>query len=324
MKTRDSQITDPIREKIQAETLWVTPVRLRCARRVLWLREVWARQQEASEPGTTGLHQEIDRLLSDSAEIAAEEAAFYARNREAQTLECAIGEADLRVNRTEAWQQIREEYGLSVPEQQFLLLTIAAEIQPGLRRVFGYLSDESQPHWPSPALAAELFGWPAIVRTGADSRLIRGKLACPADAANGNVLHSAEWQPDAGLVAYLLHQTEENQSAAGNFLLPSAGPAAFLTAYRSRSGPEDSELFAPLPCPYNWNDLVLPPPVRAHLEEFAAQVGLRSAVYDAWGMGRLTPVGRGISALFAGPSGTRQNDGRAGSGPHAGPGFAAY
>jgi len=64
------------------------------------------------------------------------------------------------------------------------------------------------------------------------------------------------------------------------------------------------ELLNSLPLPYTWDDLVLAPSVAAHLKEFEAQAHARSEVLDGWGLHRLTPIGRGVSALFAGPSGT--------------------
>jgi SpoVK/Ycf46/Vps4 family AAA+-type ATPase len=63
-------------------------------------------------------------------------------------------------------------------------------------------------------------------------------------------------------------------------------------------------LVTPLPLPYTCDDLVLPAAVRRHLDELEAQARLRWSVYEDWGFGRLCPLGRGIVALLAGPSGT--------------------
>jgi hypothetical protein len=65
-----------------------------------------------------------------------------------------------------------------------------------------------------------------------------------------------------------------------------------------------NEMVEALPCPYSWDDLVLGQDLRAHLKEFEQQARLRWPVYEEWGFGRLCPLGKGISALFAGPSGT--------------------
>ncbi|MFL6286737.1 MAG: ATP-binding protein [Pyrinomonadaceae bacterium] len=53
-----------------------------------------------------------------------------------------------------------------------------------------------------------------------------------------------------------------------------------------------------------WDDIVLPPTEVALLRQIAAQIGQRSTVYDDWGFRRKMNRGLGISALFAGQSGT--------------------
>lgn len=56
------------------------------------------------------------------------------------------------------------------------------------------------------------------------------------------------------------------------------------------------------PC-YDWDDIVVPGEVLTQLKEITAQVAHRHVVYQEWGFGRKLSRGRGISALFAGPSG---------------------
>jgi hypothetical protein len=55
---------------------------------------------------------------------------------------------------------------------------------------------------------------------------------------------------------------------------------------------------------HDWNDLVLPEPEKALLRQIIDQVRHRHHVYDQWGFGRRLTRGLGISALFAGESGT--------------------
>jgi len=57
------------------------------------------------------------------------------------------------------------------------------------------------------------------------------------------------------------------------------------------------------PC-YGWDDIVLPIEPFQQLREIEAQVAHRSRVYQDWGFGAKLNRGRGISALFAGQSGT--------------------
>ncbi|MCU0492118.1 MAG: ATP-binding protein, partial [Chloroflexaceae bacterium] len=53
-----------------------------------------------------------------------------------------------------------------------------------------------------------------------------------------------------------------------------------------------------------WDDLVLPEAQRATLHQIAAQVRQRARVYDDWGFATRGTRGLGMSALFAGASGT--------------------
>jgi len=55
---------------------------------------------------------------------------------------------------------------------------------------------------------------------------------------------------------------------------------------------------------YDFADLVLPGDTLQQLREIASQVSRRAFVYDQWGFGERLSRGKGISALFAGPSGT--------------------
>lgn len=55
---------------------------------------------------------------------------------------------------------------------------------------------------------------------------------------------------------------------------------------------------------YVWEDLVLPDDLWQQLHELADQVAHRAQIYERWGFGAKLSRGRGINALFAGPSGT--------------------
>jgi AAA+ superfamily predicted ATPase len=64
-----------------------------------------------------------------------------------------------------------------------------------------------------------------------------------------------------------------------------------------------SGLARKLPHGRNWGDLTLPPNTRAQLEELCAQVRHRRRVYEEWGFARNASLGKGLCALFHGPSG---------------------
>ena len=81
--------------------------------------------------------------------------------------------------------------------------------------------------------------------------------------------------------------------------VPAGGPAP-----RAGGRRPDHSLLSILPCPYDWDDLILPADVEQQLREFVDQVRLRWSVYEDWGFGRLAHLGFGIAGLFGGPSGT--------------------
>ena len=83
-----------------------------------------------------------------------------------------------------------------------------------------------------------------------------------------------------------------------------AGPEAVIAACSESLRGIARDLFVRLPCPFTWDDIVLPSHTRDHLRELEQQVELRWQVYEDWGFQRLCPVGLGITAMFSGPSGT--------------------
>jgi len=79
---------------------------------------------------------------------------------------------------------------------------------------------------------------------------------------------------------------------------------ALWAACREQTGAALDDLARRIPPSYGWDDIVVSDDVRAQLRELAAQVQQRSRVYESWGFGAQLGRGRGITALFAGPSGT--------------------
>lgn len=75
-------------------------------------------------------------------------------------------------------------------------------------------------------------------------------------------------------------------------------------ACRSQAQPRMADLAQPITARAHWDDLVLPEEQKGVLKEIAAHVRQRATVYDRWGFGGDTGRGLGISALFAGASGT--------------------
>ncbi|MEH2282165.1 MAG: ATP-binding protein [Nostoc sp.] len=75
-------------------------------------------------------------------------------------------------------------------------------------------------------------------------------------------------------------------------------------ACRVQARPRLDELAQRIEPSGDWEDLVLPEAQKLVLREIAAHVRQRSTVYNNWGFGAKSARGLGISALFAGASGT--------------------
>ena len=76
------------------------------------------------------------------------------------------------------------------------------------------------------------------------------------------------------------------------------------TACRDYSGAQLGSLAERLTPGYSWDDIVLPNDLLQQVRELADQVAARTQVYERWGFGKRLARGRGIAALFCGPSGT--------------------
>ena len=462
----------------------VRRIRLRALRRLQWLRHLWEKTAWESDQGLAISHAEVDRILADSDAMANQEKAFYANLvKESQLIEAA----DCEAGQDPRWAQLCGQFGLSEYESDLLSLALAAEILPGLRRVYGYVNDDPTACHPNVHLASSLFDWVPGHGIHPDSPLIQWRLAAPTgnespwspltpwkgdpiiahwlftgypldhvrglpieyayhsraqakpclypglmdevlkflDNANGTngspVLiefsglsgsgrrtlasqicaalgrdllmvdcqelavaeagisidtlirairgsmltgaavywHMAEaleekiWRkirlqsdlsfsnshfpvfsgtgqghaihrayrlpflPRPKRVELWQHLTSQDRvpEAVNEWTLnpeeiKRIAPLAFLgnaavnEACRSLLHRESGELFASLVCPYTWSDIVLQSTVKRQLKELETQAKLRWYVYEDWGFGRLCPMGKGISALFAGPSGT--------------------
>jgi hypothetical protein len=84
-----------------------------------------------------------------------------------------------------------------------------------------------------------------------------------------------------------------------------AAPAGAVAAVCRASGRHAlDELAERIDAPAAWDDLVLPEGQRALLRQIAGHVRQRARVYHDWGFGRDGDRGLGVTALFAGESGT--------------------
>ncbi len=77
-----------------------------------------------------------------------------------------------------------------------------------------------------------------------------------------------------------------------------------FAAARNQSGHELAQLARKIAPAYSWRDIVLPDDSLVQLREICNRVIHQQIVLDEWGFGRRLSAGKGVNALFAGPSGT--------------------
>ncbi len=81
-------------------------------------------------------------------------------------------------------------------------------------------------------------------------------------------------------------------------------PADLAAACRRQSNHKLRELAVKVEPHYRWDDLVLPEENLAHLREICSQIQHQHRVFSTWGFGKKLNRSKGLSVLFAGPSGT--------------------
>ena len=480
-----------------AEPAFITRIRLRARRRMIWLRHLWGTSLADAEQGLAISHNEVDRILAGTEQDASAESIFYETEATARQLSRQIHAIDQWVVNDEARERLRRDFVLTEAEIDLLQLAVAVEVDPLLRRVYGYLHDDATAGSATPWLASSLFQWSSPISFGPHAALVRWRMAWPLEGLVNLWAVNAPWVADAHMVSWLTRgdgrdpalgsaiqcipackgkgkiclypaqlaamqtfvqamRKEQRVSPAGeaspvpieleligpegagkrtlatqfcaelgigmliadaglllssdvalpvlveratraarmarltdavlywhdaegvdprvwrmvqglsdltffgtaspmshqkrngvarsSFRLPlpkramraalwkqlsdlpmpdqvtdwmltpaeivnaarvaPAGTEAVTEACRQALYQGPSELFTPLPCPFTWDDIVLSPSVRQHLAELEEQARLRWLVYEEWGFERLFALGRGVTALFAGPSGT--------------------
>ncbi|MCI0345580.1 MAG: ATP-binding protein, partial [Chloroflexi bacterium] len=128
--------------------------------------------------------------------------------------------------------------------------------------------------------------------------LWRNALARHSNSVNGEI--------DAIVQQFDLGPAAISEIAAGA-ARQSVGPISgrdLWDACRERTGSALDGLARRIEPAYDWEDIVVVDDVLEQLREVAEQVEQRARVYEDWGFGARLGRGRGITALFAGPSGT--------------------
>jgi len=205
------------------EPRWLIDVRLRARRRMLWCRELWARNRYAGEDSLGIRHSEVELALAAPTSLLGAEQEFQATDEQAQRLTVEIDA--LAEHATDPrWDRLCSELELEPAEQELLALALAAELVPSLRRVYGYLQDETAPLDPTPALVADLWGRSAPPRLRGDSALLRWALAHPVDPGQDLASSSMGWAADPLVLDHLLADGRARPGPLSRAVQPPLGP----------------------------------------------------------------------------------------------------
>jgi hypothetical protein len=107
-----------------------------------------------------------------------------------------------------------------------------------------------------------------------------------------------------GQVEALAAQFDLNAASIRAAAAQSKSPEELWIACRAEARPRLDNLAQRIDTRATWNEIVLPAPQLAMLREIAVHVRQRTKVYETWGFAQKCNRGLGISALFAGASGT--------------------
>jgi ATPase family associated with various cellular activities (AAA) len=129
-----------------------------------------------------------------------------------------------------------------------------------------------------------------------------GELAGQLDAHLPAIVQQFELGPEA-IVRALTAARDRAALRAPEGAAPIGAGDLWQACREQAAGHLDALARRLVPC-QTWEDLVLPDDTMRQLREIAGQVACRHRVYEEWGLGAKLRRGRGISALFSGPSGT--------------------
>ena len=152
-----------------------------------------------------------------------------------------------------------------------------------------------------PVLAVEIPAADFTIQKKLWTLHLEGRFASRDDADLDALVAQFDLTPDqiAGAV-----QMAEQQALARGAKNGLVDISDLIAACRRQSQPAFGRLAQKIPPLYTWEDIVLPEDVRAQLQEICQRVRHRQRVWAEWGFDRKLSQGKGVNALFAGPSGT--------------------
>jgi hypothetical protein len=180
-------------------------IRLRGQRRVLWQRHLWKQTAQVPAQGLAIPHEEAD-IVCLGLDNREEEARFYRQDPAASHITKCITDLEqtLEEKQDSPLAQLAGIFGLLPEEMDMLLLCAAPEIEPRLRRLYGYLHDDASWCAPTPWLSQVIFRWDSSFRLTASSPLVRWMLAYPGLSEEQPWSSMARWMIDPRIVGYLM------------------------------------------------------------------------------------------------------------------------
>ncbi len=145
---------------------------------------------------------------------------------------------------------------------------------------------------PKPDFSGRLRIWKAALAGNGtvDSELDIAALASKFKFTGGQILNAVA--------------TAKNIALQNDYRNPTIAAAEFYEACRLLSNRKLESLARKIDPLYCWTDIVLPRDRMEQLREICNHVKYREQVYGDWGFENKLPLGKGLSVLFAGPSGT--------------------
>ncbi|MCA9922406.1 MAG: ATP-binding protein [Anaerolineales bacterium] len=129
-------------------------------------------------------------------------------------------------------------------------------------------------------------------------RIWEGLAAANSSLALTNIANQFRFTP--GQIEDVMQTAKDYASWRGDSLTT----ADLFAASRAHSNQNLSNLATKIQPRYTWDQIVLPLDALAQLQEMVNSVRQRHTVYGQWGFGKKMALGKGVSALFAGESGT--------------------
>jgi SpoVK/Ycf46/Vps4 family AAA+-type ATPase len=148
-----------------------------------------------------------------------------------------------------------------------------------------------------------------------DRRLIRVEFSLPSFTQRralwhhflGETKETLDLEAVAGQFLLTSGQIRDAVAAAHDLAAQAGRPLQnedLFAAVRAHSNPRLAALARKLTLRYTWQDIVLPTDQIAILHEIVSTVRERTLVLETWGVGQKLAASKGVTILFAGPSGT--------------------